>query len=237
MSFKDGDFIKIEYDAWRAADNSLIYTTDEKKARENNIFEGDARYGPQLVIIGKKNVISGLDSALKGMSMNEEKKVALEPKDAFGDRKPELVKLMPISEFKKRDIAPYPGMRLNLDGSTATVRSVNSGRVLVDENHPLAGERLVFQVRIVEEVKGEREKIAALADYNRLKSSNPEYKDGKASIELKIDVKKDPEQILRKTDFVDAAFSSIDSLEKIVVKEEYSRDKEEKGKGAEEAES
>ena len=86
-----------------------------------------------------------------GMSVGEEKKAELEPKDAFGERNPELARVMHLSDFRKRDMDPYPGMQVDIDGTVATVKSINSGRVLVDANHPLAGERMIYEVKLIPE--------------------------------------------------------------------------------------
>ena len=63
MGFKDGDFVKIEYTAWRAADEQIVYTTDENKAKESGVHYDNSKYGPQLVVVGKSNVIKGLYEA------------------------------------------------------------------------------------------------------------------------------------------------------------------------------
>src|SRR5690242_17908272 len=99
MSFKDGDFVKIEYTAWRAADNHVVYTTDEKSAKENGVYYENNKYGPQLVVVGKSNIIKGLADELKKMEMNVQKKVEIEPINAFGERDSQLVRVMPNSDF------------------------------------------------------------------------------------------------------------------------------------------
>src|SRR5271155_2192434 len=122
MVFKDGDFLEVEYSAWTVADNGLISTTDEKKAKDGNIYDEHMRYGPILVVIGSNSVIKGLDKALRDMTLNDTKKLTFKPEEAFGDRAPELVRVMPIAEFRKRDMDPYPGMQVNIDNATAIVK-------------------------------------------------------------------------------------------------------------------
>src|ERR1700733_8661130 len=139
MAFGDGDFLEVEYSSWNAVDNSMIDTTDEKKSKDSGIHVEGRLYGPFLVVLGSTGIVKGLDKALRDMKPNETKKVTLKPDEAFGQRNPDIVRVMPISEFKKRDINPYPGMRVNIDNVSATVKSVNSGRVVVDANHPYAG--------------------------------------------------------------------------------------------------
>ena len=104
MTFKDGDFLEIDYSMWDATDNSLVATTEEQKAKNGGIYNKDTRYGPTLVVLGANNVISGLDKALHSMSVNEQKKFTFKPEEAFGERNEEFVRVMPIAGFRKNDI-------------------------------------------------------------------------------------------------------------------------------------
>ena len=94
MAFSNGDFLEIEYSAWDASDSALIVTTDEKKAREANIFNDRTRYGKVLVVLGSNGIIKGLDRELKGMAVGEQKKFTFKPEDAFGPRDENLVRVM-----------------------------------------------------------------------------------------------------------------------------------------------
>ncbi len=223
MTFNDGDFLKIEYDAWRSADNALVYTTDEKKAKENDLYNKEVKYGPQLAIVGKRNVIEGLDKVLKGMAINESKKVVLEPSEAFGERDPQLMQVMSINEFRKRDIVPYPGMQVDLDGTTAVVKSVNSGRVLVDANHPLAGEKLTYEVKVVAKIDAENEKVKALSEYYNLVPEKVEINGANVTVEYGSNVNKDANYFVSKSRFVASAFTYLDKVAKVYIKEEYDK--------------
>ena len=69
------------------------------------------------------------DGATVGMSVGEEKKTELEPKDAFGERNPELSRVMHLSDFRKRDMDPYPGMQVDIDGFLSPNASFGSSSV------------------------------------------------------------------------------------------------------------
>ncbi|MDE1825610.1 MAG: peptidylprolyl isomerase [Candidatus Micrarchaeota archaeon] len=224
MSFKDGDFVKIEYTAWRAADNQIVYTTDEKKARESGVYYETAKYGPQLVVVGKSNVIKGLADALKGMNVSELRKVELEPTEAFGERDQNLVRVMPLSDFKNRDMSPYPGMQLDLDGVIATVKSVNGGRVLVDANHPLAGEKLIYEVRVVSKLEKEEEKVKELAESYSFRPKSVKIEGGSVVVEVDKDIEKNSEYFVNKSTFVNMLLRDMDQVQRVEVREEYARD-------------
>lgn len=223
MTFKEGDFVKVEYSAWRVADGKLTYTTSKEMAEKNDVYEKETRYAPALVIIGKNNSIKGVEKAVAQMQVNETKKVELEPKEAFGERDKELVRIMPLSDFKKRDIEPYPGMRLDLDNVPATVKSVNSGRVVVDANHPLAGEKMLYEIKVVEKVEKEDEKVKAIAEMFSLTPDSVSINANTAKVAFGEKTEKGAEYLLNKSRFVDAVFTYIDNINHVTIDEEFER--------------
>ena len=85
--------------------------------------------------------------------------------------KPEnkVINMMPEREFLKQNVAPSPGTVVSLDGALARVKSVTSGRVVVDYNHPLAGEQVVYSIKVHEIITDGRKKIEAILSSNALK--------------------------------------------------------------------
>ncbi|MDE1869513.1 MAG: peptidylprolyl isomerase [Candidatus Micrarchaeota archaeon] len=225
MSFKDGDFVKIEYTAWRAADNHVVYTTDEKSAKDNGVYYENNKYGPQLVVVGKSNIIKGLADELKKMEMNVQKKVEIEPINAFGERDSQLVRVMPISDFRARNMEPYVGMQLDLDGTVATIKSVNSGRVMVDANHPLAGEKIIYEVKVVSKIEKDDEKVKELAESFALKPKVAKVEGKNAIVEIGSETDKNSEYFVNKSSFVNALLRDMDHIEKVEIKEDYVREK------------
>jgi FKBP-type peptidyl-prolyl cis-trans isomerase 2 len=226
MAFKDGDFLEVEYSAWSGADNRLISTTDEKAAKAANIFDEHTRYGPVLVVLGTSSVIKGLDRSLKTMNLNEQKRFTFKPDEAFGERIPDLVRVMPLSEFRKHDIDPYPGLQVNLDNATAIVKSVNSGRVIVDANHPYAGQEITYEIRIVKQLASEKEKVRALGRTYNVEPSEVEAKEKVLEIRFNNEVKKNSDYFIGRANLIAAVFSYFKEFEKVKVEEEYLKPKE-----------
>ncbi|RLG17951.1 hypothetical protein DRN67_04700, partial [Candidatus Micrarchaeota archaeon] len=123
-----------------------------------------------------------------------------------------------------------PGMVLELDGKRAMVKSVNSGRVTVDLNHPLAGERLKYDLKLVGELK-EPEKRA-----EELLSTTLRTKGEEKGVELKIkgdvlevnfgeEISKDMNFIVGKTEFISNLLRLMPEVKKIRVVEDYTRKK------------
>ena len=223
MTLKEGDFVKIDYTIWRNSDGSVVRTTEKSVAEKSGIYSSEAVYGPQLVVIGKDNTIKGILDALKGMDAGQSKKFDLKPEQAFGERSKDLVRVMPLADFRKRDIEPTPGLQLDLDGAIATVVSVNSGRVMVDANHPLAGENITCSVNVVSKVDDAPGRLKAVFERYGLAPSSVEVKDGKGKAVFDQKTKKDSRFLIDKANAVAFAFSCMDNLSTINVEEEYSK--------------
>ena len=228
--FKDGDFLEIEYSVRDAVSKELIATTDEKLAKQSNIYQKDIQYGSAIVVLGANSIIKGLDRELRNMNVNDKKNFTFKPQDAFGDRDEDLVRVMPLSEFKAREIDPYPGMRINLDNITATVKSVNSGRVVVDANHQYAGRDINYEVRVVKHITDDREKIEALGKSYGSRPTRVEVNSGKVEMVYNSDVKKNAEYFVGKANLIASIFGNFKNVNAVEVKEEYERPEEKKEK-------
>ncbi len=225
MAFKDGDFLEIDYSAYDASSKELIATTMEKVARDSNTYNKDAQYGPTLVVLGSNGIIKGLDRELRSMTINESRKFTFKPEDAFGERQEDLVRVMPLSEFKQREINPVPGMPVDIDNVRAIVKSVNSGRVVVDANHPYAGREIIYDVKIVKNPTTTNDKIDALGRTYGVRPSSVSEK-GKG-VELIYDpkVKKNADYFIGKANLIASVFSFMKSIDDVEVKEMYEREK------------
>ncbi|MEW6328776.1 MAG: peptidylprolyl isomerase [Candidatus Micrarchaeota archaeon] len=218
---ESGDFIKLEFTGTRAASGEMFDTTNEEKARAAKIYDEKAVYKPRLVVLGRKQIIQGLEEALLGMGVGEEKRVEVPPEKGFGSRNPDLVRVLPISEFKKHDIEPYPGMVVDLDGVAAFVKSVSGGRVMVDLNPQLAGEKLIYDIKVVEKITETKGKVAAVLDSNNIK--------GDASISGDVaeitfrEGRRDADFVVSKLAAVNAVLALIPEIKKIRTIEEYER--------------
>ncbi len=225
MAFADGDFLEIDYTASDAADGSVIATTSEQRAKSAGIYSKDMHYGPALVVIGANAVVRGLERELRGMDVGQEKSFTLEPADAFGNRDEQLVRVMPLSEFRAQKIDPYPGMHINLDNITATVKSVGSGRVVVDANHPDAGKSIKYEVKIVKSLQTDKEKAEALCRTYDVTPSSVDVKSGELDLYFDDKVKKDADYFVNRASMMASAFAYLKGIEKIEVREEYLKSK------------
>jgi FKBP-type peptidyl-prolyl cis-trans isomerase 2 len=228
MAFKDGEFLEVDYSVYDAASSGLLATTDEKRAKEANIFNEKMKYGAVLMVVGSSGLIKGLDREIRGMNAKETKRLAFKPEEAFGQRSEDLVRVMPLSDFRERDIDPYPGMTLELDNTTATVRSVNSGRVVVDANHPFAGKDIVYEVTIQRLLTSDKDKIEALGKSYGIAPSSIASSDDRVEVSFNDGIAKNADYFIGKTSLVASVFNYFDKVKRVEVKEEYIRKEEQK---------
>ncbi len=158
------DFIEIEYTAIIEDTSQVFDTTDEKIAKEENIFNKNAKYSPVVICIGENQILKGLDDNLIGKEIKIYE-IKLDPENAFGKKNPKLLQLVSQSAFKKQNIIPYPGLQINLDGILGIVRTVTPGRVIVDFNHPLAGKKILYKVKVKRKITDNKEKIDSILSF------------------------------------------------------------------------
>lgn len=164
MAVKEGDFIRLEYTGKVQETGDVFDTTDGNVAEEASIKLDNKSYGAIPIVIGGGHVLKGLDEALIGMEVGEEKTVEIAPEEGFGLRDPKLLQLIPMGEFKKQGMKPEVGMAITSDGTTGIIRSVSGGRVRVDFNHELAGKNLEYNIKVVKEIEDDVEKVKSMIE-------------------------------------------------------------------------
>jgi FKBP-type peptidyl-prolyl cis-trans isomerase SlyD len=129
---------------------SMHYTLRDE---DGDILDSSAGRGPLQFIQGAGQIVPGLEASLYGMHVGDEKQVTVKPEDAYGEVDPDAFQIVPRDRFPD-DIDLEEGMGLRMrDSETgevveAYVVEARANGVLLDLNHPLAGETLDFQVRI-----------------------------------------------------------------------------------------
>jgi len=236
MTIKKGDFIKVEYTG-RTADGKVFDTTSEEVAKKEGISSEKANYSPTLLVVGKGQAIGGLDEAVEGMEMNQEKEIIINPEKGFGIKNPELIKIIPLSRFKNEKLSPIPGMVVDIDGQDGIIKSVGSGRVVVDFNHPLAGQILKYKIKVIDKIENLKDRAKALFDDTKLLGSLS-VESNSLVIESKADISR--EYILRKQSFLYLIKDFMPEIKSIKFNESYEIEKkkgiESEGKKEEEKE-
>jgi FKBP-type peptidyl-prolyl cis-trans isomerase SlyD len=107
--------------------------------------------GPPLVLlVGYGQAVPALESALAGLAVGRTARVALAPEDAFGRRDPAAIIEVDRADFPA-DIAPGDELEADRESGgsvTLKVLEVTNDLVVLDTNHPLAGQRVELSMTL-----------------------------------------------------------------------------------------
>lgn len=142
---QNGDKVKVHYHG---------------KLRSGETFDSSKGREPLEFTVGSGQVIKGFDDGVKGMTPGDKKTVEIPVGDAYGDKEDERIVEFPKNQFPP-EMTPEVGMQLMMsDGSgqqlPVVITEVKEESVVLDANHPLAGQDLIFDIELVEIVPGSR---------------------------------------------------------------------------------
>ncbi|WP_067812910.1 FKBP-type peptidyl-prolyl cis-trans isomerase [Nocardia inohanensis] len=134
-------------------------TNDDEEVLDTSVGEA-----PLVYLHGAENIVPGLEQALEGKTTGDELEVVIDPEDGYGEYLAELVSTVDREMFEGVDELE-PGMEFHAeapDGESqiVTVVQVDGDEVTIDANHPLAGQRLHFKVKVVEIRDASEEELA-----------------------------------------------------------------------------
>lgn len=123
------------------------------KLDDGTEFTSSRNESPIEFIIGDGKLIPGIEEGTIGMSEGDQKTIQLEPSQAFGEKRPELVSKVSISDIPD-DIEPTVGLQLQMTSSSGNpirvvVTEISEEEVTIDANHALAGQALTFDIELV----------------------------------------------------------------------------------------
>jgi len=123
-----------------------------KEVGSDNVADSNKGQKPLEFIVGKDQIIPGLENALVGMEEGESGDIMVKAEDAYGKRNDEAVQTLPVEQFAGIDLVE--GMTLygqddNGQQTQVMVRSFDDKEVNIDFNHPMAGKDLMFSVKVL----------------------------------------------------------------------------------------
>ncbi len=127
----DGDTVKVHYTGTLS---------------NGTTFDSSAGREPLEFTLGEGQVIPGFEDAVMGMAVGEEKTVTIPVEEAYGHYDEDLILVVP-REMVPDEIAV---VGTSLYQPRGTIISVDDENVMIDQNHPLAGEDLTFTITLVE---------------------------------------------------------------------------------------
>lgn len=136
---KNGDTVKVHYTG---------------KLTSGEQFDSSAGREPLEFTVGGGQMIKGFDAAMPGMSVGEKKTINIPAADAYGEKDPNAIIQFPM-ENVPAEMKLEKGMQLTLSDPSGNpfpvvVTDIREDVVILDANHFLAGEELVFDIELVE---------------------------------------------------------------------------------------
>lgn len=121
--------------------------------KDGSVFDSSEGREPLSFTLGSGQIIPGLDAAIGGMTVGEAKTVTIAADQAYGPHDPHARQSVPRDQIPPH-IPLEPGTMLQMqapDGQAipVTVAEADDAVVVLDANHPLAGQDLTFAVEIV----------------------------------------------------------------------------------------
>jgi peptidylprolyl isomerase len=135
---KSGDKVRIHYTRF---------------SNEDTVVESSHGKEPLEFVLGEGMTIPGIENAVIGMKVGDNKKVSISEEDAFGTRDEQMIVDVERSSIPS-DMELRPGMMLQIRSPQGDVYNVvvveaDDEMVKLDGNHPLAGEKLIIEVELV----------------------------------------------------------------------------------------
>ncbi|MFX1448846.1 MAG: helix-hairpin-helix domain-containing protein [Promethearchaeota archaeon] len=163
---EEGDFVLLKMTA-RTQKGKIFRVSSEEDAKKAGIYEEEKAkqgyYTPEFVIVGKPGFLNeGLTETLRDMNFFEKKSVRIPPTKAFGKRDPQKIERLGIAKFRKLNDGKNPEYGqdfTNKKGQRGVVTNIIQGKVVIDYNHPLAGQSIDYNLEIIDKIEEFNEKI------------------------------------------------------------------------------
>lgn len=135
---------------------------------EGEVLDSSDENGSIAYLHGHQNIVPGLEDALTGKAVGDKVNAKIEPSDGYGERREDLVFSVPRDRLPQEEEL-VEGMQFRAQVSegqdlVVTLVDIAEDQVTLDGNHPLAGEKLVFDV----EIKDVRDATAEELDHGHV---------------------------------------------------------------------
>lgn len=135
-------------------DSTVILHINMKLTDDSVADSTRMNHKPAKIVLGSGDVTPAFEYELIGMQVGEKKKFTLPPQDAFGFPNPANFHKMPLSRFEKNIKLELGSIiefdQLNGQPLLGIIREIQDHEVLLDFNHPLCGQNVVFEVEVMQ---------------------------------------------------------------------------------------
>jgi FKBP-type peptidyl-prolyl cis-trans isomerase SlyD len=147
------------------ADNMVVSMDYTLRLDDGQVVDSSEGREPLMFLHGRGQIIPGLEKELYGMKTGDAKKVAVSPTEGYGESDDDAFQLYPRDMFPD-DMELTEGMGLHMRDTEsgqvveAYIYEIRDDGVVLDFNHPLAGETLYFDVKIADVRPATSEELA-----------------------------------------------------------------------------
>jgi FKBP-type peptidyl-prolyl cis-trans isomerase SlyD len=133
--------------------NNVVVSMEYTLQVDNEEIDSSRGQDPLQFLVGHGNIISGLEREMIGMKVGDSKDVVIAPAEGYGEFNEEAFMDVPRSAFPK-DMEIEEGSELTVRDDAgqaryARVDTIEGDNVVLNFNHPLAGDELHFNVKVV----------------------------------------------------------------------------------------
>lgn len=144
--------------------DDVVVSLDYTLTVDAEVVDSSEGSDPIEFLQGHGQIITGLEQALYGMKIGDEKMVVVKPSEGYGEVDEDAFIDVPRSEFPS-DIPAQVGVAIQMqdehgDFLDARIFEVSKDVITLDFNHPLAGKELTFKVTVVELREATEEELA-----------------------------------------------------------------------------
>ena len=134
--------------------NDTVQVHYTGKLTNGQIFDSSVDKQPLEFQLGQGQIIPGFEKGLIDMTVSEKKTITIPEAEAYGEVRKDLFHEVPKADLPQ-EIDPQVGMGLvakNPDGTERQLRvaEVRNESIVIDANHPLAGQDLIFELEVVD---------------------------------------------------------------------------------------
>lgn len=136
----------------KAVNGNLVSVEYTGRLVDGTVFDSNVGQDALQFTLGEGQVIVGFEDAVRGLSVGESVETTIEPENAYGHHSDDLVLEFSLDQFPP-DSAPEVGLQVVLSNGNqqipAVVVEVGDDTVTLDANHSLAGETLIFTIKLL----------------------------------------------------------------------------------------
>jgi len=137
-----------------ASSGDTVHVHYTGRLEDGTVFDSSDGGDPLEFKLGEGSVIEGFEQAVEGLSVGEKADARLEPENAYGPVRDDLVMAVPreqLPDGMEPDVGDQLAMQTQ-DGQNVpvTVVSTDESSIQIDANHPLAGKTLIFELELVD---------------------------------------------------------------------------------------